>query len=540
MGIHIGVKYLYLSTNVSRLDPSTTTQVQIDAQWVPETQVRLQYSWNEWYQNGVPVPVKPPKDRYLDPATHTDTHFSRTAHMFVGAFTDDEDIAESLCSAGIPVWLITSTDAVPSSVPSVSAHIYPPLPPLCAPHLANSPAHSAPWESVGSFARDDSRSIVLKRHNDAQFMPNAVLLQAQKLPTSSRSELGAIERELHVSRMGERRQTSSRTTMRHQPYGPNPAHVVRVRPIEAQVPLPSRFERPGALPEWGTALVEIQHMETARKAHRFWMPISTFFSEDNPAKRERALINWLAIRDPWFRHLAQSGPDREAILDREDWRHFLSHIPERGKFNRRRKNLAIFDELLPEGAPMIPADLPILPYYWFDRPYDRSEPAMLAVTQRLIMWELDELTFRLECLSLQAKMSDGAQHADDARESYRKQLASVWDHYEIEHDLCFKSAPSEDRGIGSFIWDFSVPAIEAARKVFATWPDAPQNLKVGLVMPLEANTIPVVQSMRTALARFFCRTYLTQFQRFPIVPTQFPTPYVLERESRKELDEGAA
>ncbi|KZS88855.1 hypothetical protein SISNIDRAFT_469746 [Sistotremastrum niveocremeum HHB9708] len=52
------------------LDPSTTTQVQIDAQWVLGTQVRVQYSWNKWYQNGVPVPVKPPKDRKYNLEDH--------------------------------------------------------------------------------------------------------------------------------------------------------------------------------------------------------------------------------------------------------------------------------------------------------------------------------------------------------------------------------------------------------------------------------------------------------------------------------------
>ncbi|KZS93894.1 hypothetical protein SISNIDRAFT_485487 [Sistotremastrum niveocremeum HHB9708] len=461
---------------------------------------------------------------------------------FVGAFTDDRIVAKSLSTAGVPVWLIIPSESVDGDVPIIRAHVYPSPPPLIAPSLGNGLSPRSAWNSLGLIARGDPKSIVLRRQSDDQFMPNSSALEIQNAPTSSRAELGSIERGLHLSKMGGRQETPPRPTKRHQPYGPNPTHVIRVRPIQAESPQqlqpPLRFQRPVVLPEWSAALLEIEHLETARKAHRFWMPIGTFFNEDNPMRRERALINWLAVRESWFGHLAQSGLEGEPQLDREDWRHFLSHIPERGAFQRRRKNLAIFDQLLPQGAPVISPDESTLPYQWFNRLYDRGGDAKeLILTQRLIMWELDELSFRIECLSLQGKISENAKHSEDERQVYRKQLASAWEQYDMEHGLYFKSAPSEDRGIGSVIWNYSVPAIEAIRQVIASWPGAPESIKASLVIPVESNTIPVVQSLRTALARFFCQTYHSQFSRFPMLPTQFPIPYVFDSKCPETEDE---
>ncbi|KZT32015.1 hypothetical protein SISSUDRAFT_1067267 [Sistotremastrum suecicum HHB10207 ss-3] len=295
---------------------------------------------------------------------------------FVGAFTDDRIVAKSLSTAGVPVWLIIPSESVDGDVPIIRAHVYPSPPPLIAPSLGNGLSPRSAWNSLGLIARGDPKSIVLRRQSDDQFMPNSSALEIQNAPTSSRAELGSIERGLHLSKMGGRQETPPRPTKRHQPYGPNPTHVIRVRPIQAESPQqlqpPLRFQRPVVLPEWSAALLEIEHLETARKAHRFWMPIGTFFNEDNPMRRERALINWLAVRESWFGHLAQSGLEGEPQLDREDWRHFLSHIPERGAFQRRRKNLAIFDQLLPQGAPVISPDESTLPYQWFNRLYDRE------------------------------------------------------------------------------------------------------------------------------------------------------------------------
>ncbi|KZS86307.1 hypothetical protein SISNIDRAFT_492080 [Sistotremastrum niveocremeum HHB9708] len=358
-------------------------------------------------------------------------------------------------------------------------------------------------------------------------MPNGQALHVQTLPTSSRSELGSVENQRCLLHRAEREGASQRPPQRHHPYGPDPTHVLRVRHIPSAVAdqLPKRFQRPAVLPEWATVLLECADTPTVREARRYLVPNSTFFSEDDAIKRERQIINWLSIRDQWFYHLRQQGLDTNAVLDRDDWRQFLSHTPERGSFGRKRKNLTIFDKLLPDGAFKIAPDTSTLPFWWFDRPYNRGDEEALIVTQGLVMWELDELTFQQEFLALQRNISIRAGHPENELDTRRNMVFNIWDAYKREHGIYFKSPPVEDRGIGSFIWNFGVPAVDAARAVMESWPDSPQILRSPLVRPVEANTIPVVQSLRMEMARFFCRTYLKHFARFPIVPTQFPIPY---------------
>ncbi|KZS86834.1 hypothetical protein SISNIDRAFT_541114 [Sistotremastrum niveocremeum HHB9708] len=453
-------------------------------------------------------------------------HPGRPVESFIGAFTDEEDVARKLFASGVPVWRLSPRDMIDSDVPCIPQHIYPPLPPL-HPMSLGLGTENTPWEALGSFSRTDSSSVARRHQQDIEFMPNSQVLHVQTLLTSSRSELGSVEQKRHLSHKADRGEPSQRAAHRHHPYGPNPTHVLRVQPIPCPVAdqLPKRFQRPVVLPEWATALLEYKDVPTARQARRYLLPIGTFFSEDDPIKRERQIINWLSVRENWFHHLRQQGLDTDPVLDREDWRQFLSHTPERGSFGRKRTNLTIFDDFLPGGAFKISPDTSTLPFRWFDRPYDRGDEEALIVTQRLIMWELDEIAFRQELLTLQRNISQRAGHSENEVEARRNMVYHIWDTYETEHGIYFKSPPAEDRGIGSFIWNFSVPAVNAARAVMESWPEAPQVIQSPLLTPVEANTIPVVQALRMELARFFCRTYLKHFGRFPIVPTQFPIPY---------------
>ncbi|KZT32350.1 hypothetical protein SISSUDRAFT_552080 [Sistotremastrum suecicum HHB10207 ss-3] len=148
------------------------------------------------------------------------------AESFLGAFTEQEDIARTLFASGVPVWRLSPHDPMHANIPSIAHHIYPALPALCPSSLGNV-GDNNPWEPLGSFLRTDPSSVARRHREDNEFMPNAQALHVQTLPTSSRSELGSVENQRHLSHRAERNGASQGPAQRHHPYGPDPTHVLR-------------------------------------------------------------------------------------------------------------------------------------------------------------------------------------------------------------------------------------------------------------------------------------------------------------------------
>ncbi|KZT31782.1 hypothetical protein SISSUDRAFT_1056260 [Sistotremastrum suecicum HHB10207 ss-3] len=95
----------------------------------------------------------------------------------------------------------------------------------------------------------------------------------------------------------------------------------------------------------------------------------------------------------------------------------------------------------------------------------------------------------------------------------RALIMRMWAGYPLDGDSHFLYEPDLDRGINSFIWDYSVPALNSARIIMRSWPNAPDYLTGELVLPVDMNSIPVVRRLQQAIPLFFCESYYRVFQR---------------------------
>ncbi|KZS92860.1 hypothetical protein SISNIDRAFT_466717 [Sistotremastrum niveocremeum HHB9708] len=224
------------------------------------------------------------------------------------------------------------------------------------------------------------------------------------------------------------------------------------------------FRKPDQVPDWSVALDRCRHLKEARVAARHVYPPSHLFAKVNDHTRLRYLVNWLAVRKQWFAHVhasLQASDFSEVNLTRQDWRHMLSHRPERGTFLRNgHPSPSFFDLVLPTGAPPIRERADLLAHTWFGRTLDPLKAEDNVVTQRLILWELDEWTFRHEFFELDHYLSLKCGRSDETIAHRRALIMRMWAGYPLDSDNHFLYEPDLDRGINrvpksSHDWTFS-------------------------------------------------------------------------------------
>ncbi|KZS93701.1 hypothetical protein SISNIDRAFT_465882 [Sistotremastrum niveocremeum HHB9708] len=433
----------------------------------------------------------------------------------LGAFTRDPAVALQLHRHAVPVWFISAARQQNNSSSHTAIRDSLSVEPLIPLALSDDSSPLTPWQELGTFANDDPKAIIARVEYDRLFTPNPESYEIQDLQTSSRDRIATV--------------MPQQSSLPKAPKSKTRGHPYKdggETPSVGNPTLGIAFRKPDEVPDWSVALDRCRHLPEARVSARHTYPPTLLFSRLNETTRLRFLVNWLAVRKRWFAHVQHHNFSEATALTRQDWRHVLSHRPERGKFVRTgHPALEFFDQLLPKGAPPINELGDLVLHKWFGRVLDPLNPKESLVTQRLILWELDEWTFRHEILELDERLSVTVGRTEETIAQRRAVIMRMWAGYPLDTDNHFLYEPDLDRGINSFIWDYSVPALNSARLIMRSWPNAPESFTGALVLPVDMNSIPVVRRLQQAIPLFFCESYYRVFQRLPIVPSQIPIPF---------------
>ncbi|KZS90756.1 hypothetical protein SISNIDRAFT_414920 [Sistotremastrum niveocremeum HHB9708] len=300
------------------------------------------------------------------------------------------------------------------------------------------------------------------------------------------------------------------------------------------------FTLPANVPEWSAAIAECQALQllpSPAPGRLYIVPPSHIFLVKDRLKRLRMVVNWLHVRESWFARIQKMDP-QEASINIQGWRDYLTHSPDRGSLQRSTANLSgrkaqkkalsvnsllIFHTLLPNGVPQLDR---YRDYTWFGHTLDSEDPEQQVVTERLVLWEIDELGFRYDFLRLARHFTNALSLPEERHALQEEAVYRIWSAFPTRDKMFIDGKPPGDCGLGSFIWNFSIPSLEAARHVVSTWPNPPRELLSPLLTPPEANNLLVVRHVQQKLAQFYCQTYVKIFQAAPVLPSQLPLPFV--------------
>ncbi|KZT31510.1 hypothetical protein SISSUDRAFT_1067697 [Sistotremastrum suecicum HHB10207 ss-3] len=371
--------------------------------------------------------------------------------------------------------------------------------------------------------------------NDARFAMDSSAYAIQTLPNSSRN---SIPTALVLPSPHERPECEpAARTHRYQPYPKRQDCSSSTTRDDAG---PLEFQLPENVPEWSAALAQchtLRLLPTPAPGRLYLFPPTHIFLVNDRMKRVRMIMNWLHVRPAWLARVQGMDSD-EASISVQGWRDYLTHSPERGPLNRptttftgrkaqkkakSANTLLIFHELLPDGVPPLAH---FRDYAWFGHTLDHDEPEEQLVSQRLVLWELDELAFRYDFVRLNRHFSKDLTISPEQQLVREAMVFHIWSAFPTRDKMFLDSKPPGDCGLGSLIWRYSIPALEAARQILCQWPNAPRELGSPLVHPPEANNLLVVRHMQQKVAQFYCQTYCKAFQTAPILPSQLPLPFI--------------
>jgi hypothetical protein len=284
-----------------------------------------------------------------------------------------------------------------------------------------------------------------------------------------------------------------------------------------KIELPQSPLLPTSIPSWHEALLSTDmdpsQIDTTRpfSVHdrHYLFPNPTLFVTANETRRARYFATWEAIR-PACLYRVYSSFSSAPPLANQQWRDMLfsdfgSGATDSKAARNRQHLLDLFGNTLEELNINIDSiSASNVPHF----------PTVPLSESRKTLWELTELNFRFELMSLDKR-------ASSRREDYDRQ--------EIICQCC--NTPSllvadvrcANRGLASSKWRERLPSLLALRTLMRDWTGLKPSV---LVLPdLDSHDMyseQEVQQLEDAVARFYTQSFFRLFGRPATVPTHLP------------------
>ncbi|KAK0237592.1 hypothetical protein EDD85DRAFT_951781 [Armillaria nabsnona] len=419
----------------------------------------------------------------------------------VGCFTTEISVAQQLQQAGIPMWVLrpledlahTRIDKV-GVLTTVNSCVHLGTCPLCLPSVY-----------VGSGA-DEAKYNVFDQFTKSHLgIPNVFVWTVGELRT---------EASLGTKSQGKRKAPADAVFL---PYNHSAwSRQGHLKPAKSNKLLVITHE---LLPEIGTPwqegllTVDADKTRVDVPATPFAFPRPDLFvTISDSAKRMSTLQTWLCLRPG---HLAMQTPSYcPAKLSHQMWRTILTYdwvgksgIQDRvrGKETHRRELAANFmagcmDEMSiqAEGCTEV---------LW----QGKAMPDLKIEDVHEILWELSELAFRMEFLSLDKHLR--VIKMDSAVRKHQRHLGHCFPrgHY----DQCWMiQLGNAHRGISEPSWLHRAPYICSMRHVICCWKNCPDTIRGERSRYTEEMLTMVQQEM----AEFYCEAFYIAFGWAPILP----------------------
>ncbi|KAF8833767.1 hypothetical protein BDN67DRAFT_985805 [Paxillus ammoniavirescens] len=426
---------------------------------------------------------------------------------WMGVFTYDPGIAETLFHASVPVWLIRHEGTVTSST-SLLAKVMPREPDMVLAMFTDPIKHFArPFPVCYVGPSNYERALTCQRflRQDQMETWQATLTTAAGTSTAGPSMAGPSSAgpQSGPDWKGKRKQRANQTV----PYPPSSnllteSHL-RDRWIEVDHSL-----LPPKQNGWASALQKASRDEkriTHQLAPRYRYPEPTVFANVGaPASCKRYLANWLALRPAWF---ARITAEPTVLPTPPMWYSVLNSQPGDAASTtkvgiKKAEARAFFANALgdvPDGASTWAGDATVGFHGTAVQIVSLADPPLPLV--HAILWELAELSFQSDLLALNKALVPQLWEAPTRQAQYSAIFSS-------------EGALNNPRALGF---------ADAFRFLLSGWPSAPRGIEEPLLVSTPQNEL---QKKVNMLMEFYVQTFFFSTGRPPVVPRGYPGSWV--------------
>jgi hypothetical protein len=292
---------------------------------------------------------------------------------------------------------------------------------------------------------------------------------------------------------------------------------------------------PFSIPAWSAGLqavdqspsLLVETFKTSRHFGHYAFPDpGLFVSPSKDEKKARFIESWLRTREAWLMRVAN---ETSLAMSGQNWRDLLatdlSAIQEKSDTKaakRRQQILAMLtpkSDLFPDVKTRSTAGEPVI---WQGSKYP---PGMLPADHivREILWELYQLNFAYELLSLDCRACSNLDTSDDSQLMQRQAMVS--DCFPVDPFLS-RSLPDRNCGLAADGIEERLPFILSLVRVMQSWKgDKPPIFNLAT---LSYQEIPGSQAteFEEAAAKYYCQQFFNYFGRAALVTHRLFTPTI--------------
>ncbi|KAK7461753.1 hypothetical protein VKT23_008183 [Stygiomarasmius scandens] len=457
--------------------------------------------------------------------------------QLMGAFVDNQNDADKLFKAGIPIWVVRSVEHLPATRIDKKVDLID--------ESANNlilirntdncidASDAEPPHRVIHTGLPNKRECyqVMSRYVEEQYSfcalgtfgaPSSSISSAQ--PSSSTHThdrmlvdvcgKGEVESCLKKDKANEAKRKAKH--LRNHPYPTHNRKSTADQRTRNKFILLSGPLNPPMLQSWSMANLELapltDYIQEIPQTGYYLPEPESLIASSSESIRTRLLLTWLKLRDIFLYRLSSSR-SQTRLLKNAKWRSVLElgnglQIGlSKGRTTKVHQDmLKLLNKYLEDPNHGIQLQLQnvssSLPK-WQNQTLSNSEmPAARAV--REILWELSEINFRLELLTL-----DGHMHQNKNWMDRFKEVRECW------HGLVYRPDPNHaNRGLGALSLSDRVPYLQAFYNVLCSWPgEKPEELKRSFPQDLG-----LIEAVELAMTRYYARSFLNVFTQPAILP----------------------
>jgi hypothetical protein len=310
--------------------------------------------------------------------------------------------------------------------------------------------------------------------------------------------------------------------------------VTQVGGRNKYLPLSSPLS-PFSIPAWSAGLqavdksphLLVEASKTSKHFGHYAFPDpGLFVSPASDEKKARFIESWLRIREAWLMRVAN---ETSLAMSSQNWRDLLatdlSAIQENSDTKaakRRQQILVIFTpkfELFPDVKTRSTAGEPVT---WQGNKYP---PGVLPADHivRGILWELYQLNFACELLSLDRRACSNLSTSDDLQLMQRQAMVSEC--FPVNPFLS-RSLPDRNCGLAADDIEERLPFILSLVRVMQSWKGSKPpifNLAAGSYQKIPRSQ---AAGLEEAAAKYYCQQFFNYFGRAALVPHHLFMPII--------------
>ncbi|KAJ7488482.1 hypothetical protein B0H11DRAFT_2230015 [Mycena galericulata] len=425
----------------------------------------------------------------------------------MGVYTGDLGVAQQMHLAGIPYWLVRRASLFHKE--NIIELVTPRSPSNLA--LKAHPKHTSICRATNSTdAKIDAIhkcSLSVEWYQD----PYASLISQESRGDSGQSgHTGGSSHDRNDERNGgPSRSHAGGRDQRYSPYKQGTSHNIRSPPKPPPgrnkfAPL-DRPEMPPTIPSWERALAEV---DTSRGPLNPWAT-DTYYVLPEPAllaspefvgQRQLRMHHFLMLREALLYRIGNC-PGRELLLSSQEWRDVLGGkvAAQGGRHTKSRERTIEIDRLLRPALLACGLD------GYRDFPADRERiPPITTNRAKEIIWEIAEINFRFECLSLDRRAS-GVDRPGECRHCFaggqlmdipialsKQGLAASALSERHPYNLCLATLMCD--------WKVTTPNWISTAPTMSTW--TPNQMRI----------------FESEVAKHYTQTFYELFGRAPVIP----------------------